>query len=391
MTDDAPDNKPPNPWENTRGNGGKKKSELDSLLDMAKQYQRNQSSGGNTGGYNSMSNTPPRISKRFSPRLFIAAALLVWLVSGIYQVAPDQEGVVMRFGKLVRITQAGLNYHLPYPFESVLVPNVTRENRINFGFDPQNGSRDVPEESLMLTGDENIVDVSVVVTWQVQDVGKFLFRVRDPEGLAKVAAESVMREVVAQSKIQDILTTGRRQIEVRAQTELQKLMDEYETGILITRVSLRDAAPPSQVVDAFREVQRAQADAEQAKNKALAYQNDILPRARGEAQRMIQEAEGYKESAVAKASGEAQRFNATYDAYVGAKEVTQKRMYLEAMEDIYSHARRIIIDKNAGAMPVVPIQIPNNVSAAALPIPALAPMPTVTPMPRELPNVGGQQ
>lgn len=375
---EAPNNPPPNPWGDTRPS--KKKTDLEAMLELARQYQKNQNTGGG-GGNNA---PPPFDFRNFTSgggnlplRWIVTGVLVLWLASGIYQVAPDQQGVVMRFGKLARVTQPGLNYHLPFPFESVMIPNVTRENRINIGFDPQNDNRDIPEESLMLTGDENIVDVSIVVTWQVQDIGKFLFRVRDPVALTKMAAESVFREIIAQSQIQDILTTGRSAIETRAATDLQKLMDEYDTGVLITRVSLRDAAPPPQVVDAFREVQRAQADAEQAKNKALAYQNDILPRARGEAERIVQEAEGYQQSAVAKADGEASRFNATYDAYQGAKEVTQKRMYLETMEDIYSHAKRIIIDKNTGSTPVIPIMMPNmtNAPSASPAAPTLAPMP----------------
>lgn len=363
MSDEKPQNSQ-NPWGQSRPNGQKSKSDLDVLVEMARQYQKKSGGGSGNGGGANNNQSPqfgsPNWRRPSIPFHWVIMGIVVaWLATGFYQVSPDQQGVVMRFGKLQRVTQPGLNYHLPYPFEMVLIPNVTRENRITVGFDARNEARDYPEESQMLTGDENIVDVDFVVTWQVKDVGKYLFRVRDPEALAKMAAESVMRETVGQNKIQDILTTSRQAIEARVQDELQQLMDEYETGILITRVNLRDAAPPAQVVDAFREVQRAQADAEQAKNQALAYQNDILPKARGEAERMIQEATGYKESVVAKASGEAQRFNSIYDAYQNAKEVTQKRMYLETMEDIYANARRIIIDKNAGATPVIPLMMQN--------------------------------
>jgi membrane protease subunit HflK len=390
MTDETP----PNPWENTRPGNGKKKTDLDNLLDIARQYQKNQSSGGGQGNGGGNDRPPsfnfsPAGAPKFSAAWLLAAIAALWLATGLYQVQPDQQGVVMRFGKKVGLTAPGLNYHLPYPFESVIIANTTRENRINFGFDTQHDDADVPSESLMITGDENIVDVSVVVTWQVQDIGKFLFKVRDPEELTKIAAESAFREIISQSKIQDILTTGRRDIEVRAQTKLQQLMDEYETGILITRVSLRDAAPPSQVVDAFREVQRAQADAEQAKNKALAYQNDVLPKARGEAARLVAEAEGYKESAVAKASGEAQRFDAIYSAYQNAKEVTEKRMYLEAMEDVFARARRIIIDKQAGANTIVPIQLSPPAALPGITATAATQAPALTPMPAATPNLGG--
>ena len=259
MTDEPPEEKPPNPWENTRP--GKKKTDLDFILDMARQYQKQH------GDFTPRPSAPPI---KIHLRWIILGAVALWLATGLYQVRPDQQGVVMRFGKNVGTTQPGLNYHLPYPFESVIIANTTRENRINIGFDPgtQNDNRDVLAESLMLTGDDNIVDVSVVVTWQVQDISKFLFKSREPEQLAKLAAESVLREIIAQNKIQDILTTGRCQIEVQAQQELQKLMDEYDTGILITRVGFRDVAPPTQVVDAFREVQRAQADAEQSEKQS---------------------------------------------------------------------------------------------------------------------------
>lgn len=365
------DEKPQNPWEQSRPNNQQKaKSDLEALMEMARHYQKN-SGGGNGGGANNNQRPQfgfPQMRRPVIPVYWIIAGIIIaWLATGFYQVRPDQQGVVMRFGKQIALAQPGLNYHLPYPFETVLIPNVTRENQITVGFN-QRGA-DNAEESLMLTGDENIVDVDFVVTWQVKDIGKFLFRVRDPEGLAKMASESVMREIVGQNKIQDVLTSGRQSIEARAQEELQQLMDEYQTGILITRVNLRDAAPPQQVVDAFREVQRAQADAEQLKNQALAYQNDILPRARGEAERLVQEASGYKESVVAKASGEAQRFNSVYNAYQGAKEVTQKRMYLETMEEIYSNAKRIVIDKNAGANTVVPLMLPQT-DAGKMSVPA---------------------
>ena len=217
MTDETPPEKPKNPWDNTRPTG-RKKSDLEGILDMARQYQKQH--GDFTPGP-----TPSPFNIPF--RWVAAGVVALWLATGLYQVRPDQQGVVMRFGKNVGTTQPGLNYHLPWPFEGVIIANVTRENRISVGFDPADENKDISSESQMLTGDDNIVGVHFVVTWQVKDIGKFLFHVRDPEDLTKMAAESVMREIIGQSKIQDILTTSRQAIEMRAQEDLQKLMDEY--------------------------------------------------------------------------------------------------------------------------------------------------------------------
>ena len=292
--------------------------------------------------------------------------VVVWALSGLYRVLPDEQGVVLRFGKFVNTTQPGLNYHLPYPIESVLTPKVTKVNRIDIGFRSERdsgfgtggGVADVPEESLMLTGDENIVNIDFSVFWVIKDAGKFLFKIQDPEGTVKAAAETAMREVIARSNIQPILTEGRSVIETDTQEIIQQILDEYNSGIQITQVQTQKADPPDQVIDAFRDVQAARADMERSKNEAEAYANDVIPRARGEAAKILQAAEAYKKEVVAKAEGEASRFISIYNEYEKAKKVTQERMFLETMEQVLADINKIIIDKNSGSgvVPYLPLQ-----------------------------------
>ena len=295
--------------------------------------------------------------------LGIIILLILWALSGLYRVLPDEQGVVLRFGKFTQTTQPGLNYHLPFPVERVLTPKVTKVNRIDVGFRSASdtgrtsGVDDVPEESLMLTGDENIVDINYSVFWVIKDAGKFLFKIQSPVETVTAAAETAMREVIAKSKLQPILTKGRSKIEAETQTIIQDLLDEYESGIQITQVQTQKADPPDQVIDAFRDVQAARADMERSKNEAEAYQNDVIPRARGEAAKILQEAEAYKKQVVAAAEGEASRFIAIYTEYAKAKTVTQERMYLETMEKVLADIDKIIIDKNSGAgvVPYLPL------------------------------------
>jgi len=288
--------------------------------------------------------------------------IVVWAFSGLYRVLPDEQGVVLRFGKFVSTTQPGLNYHIPYPVETVLTPKVTKVNRIDVGFRSASdsgrtsGVDDVSEESLMLTGDENIVNIDFSVFWVIKDAGKFLFKIQSPVVTVKAAAETAMREVIAKSKLQSILTEGRSKIEIETQEIAQSLLDEYESGIQITQVQTQKADPPDEVIDAFRDVQAARADMERAKNEAEAYQNDVIPRARGEAAKILQEAEAYKKQVVAAAEGEASRFLAIYNEYAKAKRVTQERMYLETMEKVLADIDKVIIDKKAGGVvPYLPL------------------------------------
>ncbi len=294
--------------------------------------------------------------------LLFGVVIVLWLLTGFYRVQPDEQGVVLRFGKWVRIDQPGLNYHLPAPIETVLLPSVTRINRIDIGFrSAKDGQvREFPEESLMLTGDENIIDINFTVFWRINNAEEFLFNVRAPEATVKAAAESAMREVIGQTPIAEALAEGRRSIEDRVKILLQNLLNEYKAGIEVTEVQLQRVDPPSEVIDAFRDVQRARADLERLRNDAEAYRNKIIPEARGDAERIIQEAEGYKQRVIAEAQGQASRFNAVLSSYSKAPEVTQKRMYLETLEDLLSKANKVILDKSMsgkeGVLPYLPLE-----------------------------------
>lgn len=289
--------------------------------------------------------------------------LLAWLATGLYTVKPDEQGVVLRFGKWTETTAPGLNYHFPAPIESVLTPKVTVINRIDVGFTGDvEGSRsrrtfDIAKEKSMLTGDENIVDIEFSVFWRIQDAGKFLFNIEGQETTIRDVSESTMREIVAQTPIQSALTEGRQRIEIEAQRRIQGRLDQYGAGVAITQVQLAKVDPPAAVIDAFRDVQAAQADKERLQNEAEAYQNDIIPRARGEAAKMVQDAEAYREQVIAKAMGEASRFSKILAEYREAKDVTRRRIYLETMEEILNGMNKVIIDEGAGrgVVPYLPL------------------------------------
>ncbi len=297
--------------------------------------------------------------------LLVVAAIALWLLSGFYRVQPDEQGVVLRFGEWTRTTPPGLNYHLPGPIESVLTPKVTRVNRIEVGLRSVGETtrglpvRDIAEESLMLTGDENIVDIDFTVFWVIKDAGKFLFNIRNPEATVKLTAESAMREVIGQTPIQSALTEGRNEIEQGTQTRVQQLLDDYGAGIEVRRVQLLKVDPPGPVIDAFVDVQRARADLERLRNEAEAYRNDILPRARGEAEKMIQDANAYREEITNKAKGEAERFIKVLESYRASKEVTTQRIYLETLEEVFRGMNKVIIDSSAqggpGVVPYLPL------------------------------------
>ncbi|MFC7609829.1 FtsH protease activity modulator HflK [Teichococcus aestuarii] len=312
----------------------------------------------------------------------------LWAASGIYRVQPDEQGVVMRFGAFNRTTMPGLNYRLPWPVESVTTPRVTRINRIDVGFRASSDApltrpvpaRDVIEESLMLTGDENIIDIDFAVFWRIRDAGEYLFNTRNPEQTVKLAAESVMREVVGRTPIQPALTEARAEIEQAVRTGTQFILDQYGSGIELAQIQLLKVEPPAEVIDTFRDVQRANADRERMRNEAEAYRNDIIPRARGEGQRMIQEAEGYKESQVARARGEASRFTSILSAYQVAQDVTIRRLYLETMEEILRRNPKILVDDRLqGVVPYLPLDgaaqpaAPPRAAAAAAAAPPAPP------------------
>lgn len=290
--------------------------------------------------------------------LGILILLLLWLTTGIYTVQPDQQALILRFGKYDRTTGPGLHYRLPSPIESLSKLRVTKINSVEVGY-RSIGNNNVSyrtEESLMLTGDENIVDINFEVQWKIKDAYNYLFNVRDFKDGATVksAAESAMREVIGKNKIALALAEGRNQIEQETRLLLQGILDSYKAGIEIVRLQLLKVDPPRQVIDAFRDVQTAKLDKERAINQAQAYRMGIIPQARGEAQKMIEEALGYKEKVVAEAVGEATRFKKIYFEYAKAPDATRKRLYLETMEKIYKDSDLTIVDGSATSTGVVP-------------------------------------
>ena len=215
----------------------------------------------------------------------------------------------------------------------------------------------LPEESLMLTGDENIVDINFSVFWVIKDAGKYLFNLRDPANSIKSVSESVMREVIGNSRIASVLAEGRKDIELQSIQDIQLVLDNYGSGVQITQLQLQKVDPPDQVIDSFRDVQRARADKEKAINEAIAYRNDIIPKARGEAAKIVQEAEAYKKEVVARSEGDANRFNSILKSYKNNEDVTKNRIYLETLEEILKNANKVIIDtkQGSGVLPYLPL------------------------------------
>lgn len=301
----------------------------------------------------------------------LALIIIVGLaVVGFYaftvSVQPNQQGVVLRFGELHRTLTPGLKFRWPYPIETVYLPAVTNINRVEIGmrttanatiFGSPGGDvqvRDVTEESLMLTGDENIVDVDFVVLWRIKDAANYLFNIQNPESGVKDVAESAMREIVGQNDIQPILTRSRQETEESVRALMQKTLDDYGAGVEVTQVQLQKVDPPQEVIASFRDVQAARADQERLQNEADTYANRVIPEARGDAQRILQAAEAYKEQAVAESVGRTERFLKIYEEYAKAPDVTRKRMYLETMERVLGKTDKIIIDDSAQGSGVVP-------------------------------------
>jgi membrane protease subunit HflK len=300
------------------------------------------------------------------------AIIMLWLASGIYRVEPDEQGVVLRFGAFSYITPPGLNYHMPWPIETALTPAVTRINRIEIGYrsgGPQSGNG-VPEESLMLTGDENIIDINFAVFWKISNAVDYLFNTRYPDVIVKAVAESSMREVIGRTPIQPALTELRGQIATDVQRQTQQVLDNYKTGVEITGVQLQGVNPPAEVVESFLDVQRANTDAERVRNEAESYRNDIVPRARGDAARVVAEGQGAKQASVAQATGQTQRFLSVLKQYELAKDVTLRRMYIETMQEILTRTPTMVVDdKLKGLVPFLPLTPPNPAPRPAVPAP----------------------
>jgi modulator of FtsH protease HflK len=354
------------PWSNQSGGGGWKggggpwgprpgpsqQPDLEEILRRSQDRLRQAMPGGRMGG----------------PFAVLLAAVLIAAI-GFFgftvRVNPDELGIVLRFGKYVRQLPPGLNFRWPYPIEQVELPKVTRINRIEIGMrgsstdirDASSAIRDVPEESLMLTGDENIVDVDFVVFWRIANAPDFLFNIQNPEGTVKDVAESAMREIVGQSDIEPILTGARAKTEADVQELMQKILDSYGAGVQVTQVQLQKVDPPGQVIDAFRDVQAARADQERLQNEAEAYANRIIPEAKGEAERILQAAQGYRDQVIALANGDASRFLQVYEQYKKAPDVTRQRIFIETMEKVLGDTDKVIIDQKAGpgVLPFLPL------------------------------------
>jgi modulator of FtsH protease HflK len=362
------------PWR--AGGKGPKPTDLEEFLRRSQDRLRSALPGGNFQG-------------RWIA-LIAVAAVIIWGFSGFFRVDPDELGVVLRFGKYVRDAQPGLNFHLPYPIESALTPKVTRVNRIDIGMRAVDDTRrgapglKVPEESLMLTGDENIIDVDFSVFWLIKPngAGDFLFNIQQPESTVKAVAESAMREVVGHSDSQPILTGARQTVETAVESLMQRTLDQYGAGVQVTQVQLQKVDPPAQVLDSFRDVQAARSDAERVQNEAQTYANRVVPESRGRAAQITQAAEAYREQTVAEATGGSARFLKIYDEFKKAPKVTRDRMYLETMERVLGGTDKIIIDsgtpsanRSGGQGGVVPY-LPLNELARRPPPQPQAPPPT---------------
>ena len=293
----------------------------------------------------------PEFNFKIMPLL--AAALALWLFTGVYMVGPDEVGVVRTFGEYTRVAQSGLNYHFPYPIEQVNTPAVTEVKRIEIGFRTlRNGQyRTVEKESLMLTGDENIVDAEMIVQYKIKDPVSYLFKIVEPELTVREAAEASLRTVVGRNKIDETLTTGKFKIQEGTKIQLQLILDKYESGIHVVAVQLQDVSPPKEVIGAFKDVASAKEDKNRMVNQAEGYRNDIIPKARGEAEAMIRDAEGFRESRIKRSEGDAAKFTTILKEYRKAKSITQKRLYLETMERVLPDIEKIIVpDKDSGNM-----------------------------------------
>ena len=364
----------PNPWGKPQGNQEKENNrqnrpnnddlDFDALFKKAKTMFGNNGGGGNRGGYNGGNSNNFQNAGRYASFAAVGVVAL-WLLSGLYFVQPNQNGVVLTFGKYTRTDEMpGPKWKMPWPIQSVNVVDVTTERRIQIGYSGEDngyGTNNINggnthQESLMLTGDENIVDINFVVLWRVGNAKDFLYSVRDPEDTIAMVAASTMREIIGQTEIQPALTDARTKIQGDARALMQKLLDEYHTGVTINNVQLQKVDPPGAVVDAFNDVQRARQKKEELRNLAEAYRNDIIPRAKGEAEKMRQAASAYKQQIVSQATGDASRFNSIYTAYKNAPEVTSERMYLETMEDIVKNTKTIVLgNKDSNVLPYLPL------------------------------------
>jgi len=295
--------------------------------------------------------TIPNITLGILPLLGLAVAF--WLLTGIYMVGPDEVGVIRTFGAYTHQTQPGLNWHYPYPIQTVKTPKVTEVKRIEIGFrTTRNGQyRTVEKESLMLTGDENIVDAELIVQYRIKEPENYLFKIVEPELTVREASEASLRTIVGMNNIDETLTTGKFRIQEEAKKQIQAILDKYESGIQVVAAQLQDVSPPKQVIAAFKDVASAKEDKNRLINQAEGYRNDVIPKARGEAEAMIRAAEGFKESRIKRAEGDVAKFNTVLKEYRKAKDITRERLYLETMEKVLPGVEKVIVpDKDSGNM-----------------------------------------
>lgn len=353
------DSRPSSPWPRREGPSSQEGNSLDDLIDVIQDRVRKMMGGGGGGGTRPSGGGFKGGSSKGSwggAGLLAAAALLLWLGTGLYRVQEGEMGVVLRFGEMVRTSLPGLQYHLPAPFESVIVQKVAALNTIDGGMSVEKNS-DSTDATLILTGDENMVHTNYTVLWKIKDVSEYLFTTRNPDETIRVAAESVVREVIGQTTARLALTEGRGQIEIHAQEILQKLLDQYKMGIQVVSIQLQNVAPPREVVDAFNDLQASLVNADQSRNDAEAYRNEIIPRAEGEATRIVNDAMAYSQRKIAEANGEASRFLQVLQTFTQYPEITMKRYYLEAMRDVLSKATKIVLDEKVGKgmLPYLPL------------------------------------
>ncbi len=367
------------PWGQGPSGGGNQPPDIDELIRRGQDKIRQIFSGG-AGGAGGMR----------GPVAVLALAVLVFLAwSSFFRVDTDQQGIVLRFGNYVRSEPPGLHTKLPYPIEKVLTPTVTRINSFHVGMNEVGAP--VPAESLMLTGDENIADITFTVLWRIRDAKAYLFNIENADLTVKAVAESAMREVVGQSNIDVLQTTGRNDVQKKVRTLMQSALDSYGpdggAGVEVTEVQLKNVDPPAAVIDAFRDVQAARTDQERLQNEATTYANTVVPKARGQAAQITQAAEAYREQIVAEAQGETKRFLLIYNEYKKAKDVTRRRMYLETMEDVIGGINKVLVDPGEGGKGVLPY----------MPLPGLKPVqpspgssPDATPGTTSATGTGGQ-
>ena len=334
------------------GGGGSTPPDLEELLRRGQDRLRRVLPGGTSGPGGGMN--------RWTVIALVAVAVaLAGYYFFTFRVQPDEEGVVLRFGAFSRNAAPGLNWRLPYPIETVYTPKVTRVNKVTIGTtsndnNPSAAGRDIPSESLMLTGDENIVDINFSVFWVINNAADYLFNMQNPDGTVKSVAESAMREVVGRSVVEALLTQARQITESDVQKLIQQTMDEFHSGILITQVQMLKVDPPSEVIASFRDVQAARADAERVQNEAQTYANKVVPEARGQAAQITNAASAYRDRIIAEATGKAQRFDQVYQSYKVAPDVTRKRMYLDTLESVFAGMNKVIIDEKNGSNGVLP-------------------------------------